>query len=119
MPGTTPVEGIPLPAPADKSGRFLAWPSPKALITWLALGGAVLTAGGFVFIRTGIYDVDKSAQASVNAKVDTAQAVVTVQVGALQKQVEEHIKESKEQRTEQKQDAREMNAKLDTLLRRR
>lgn len=112
---TVDTAGVPVHVDPEKSG-FFQWPSPKALVFWLGLLGttAVVASviGGAFFVKAEIYQVDKAAQQQVNSTVDTAQKVVTVQIGALQKQVEE-------QRAEQKQQTEKIDSKLDRLLERR
>lgn len=108
--GTTPVEGIEVVR--RESNGFLRVPSIKTLLAWFALGGAVLTVGGFVFLRAGIYETDQKAQAAVNAKVDKTVEIVTVRLGTLQQQVEQN-------RSEQAQQNQVLSHKLDRLIERR
>ena len=93
--------------------------SDRLLKRWGGLLAAVISAavvagtlGGAFFVRAALYDVDKTAQQAVNARVDTAQAVVTVKLEALQKQVETN-------RTEQAQQNQVLSGKLDQLIARR
>jgi hypothetical protein len=113
---STPVEGIPLPTPVEKSGGFFHWPSPKATVFWLGLlltvavvGSAV---GGAFFVEKKIYEADQKAQASVNATATTAVATITSDVRALQKQVEVSIADAKEERKEQREDMKDVKQAL-------
>jgi D-tyrosyl-tRNA(Tyr) deacylase len=117
MPEQSPADTAP-PEP----DRFFRWPSPKALVFWLGLLGTVAivgsAVGGAFFVEKKIYEVDRTAQAAVNAKVDTAVTTVTVEVKALQRQVEAGIVDAKEERKEQRQDMKELKESVGTLLRR-
>jgi peptidoglycan hydrolase CwlO-like protein len=109
------TEGVPLPIAPEKSG-FFKWPSPKALVFWLGLLGTIAVVGSVVggafFVKAEIYAVDKAAQQSVNATVDSAQKVVTVRLDALKAQVDDA-------RMEQKEQTAKIDSKLDRLLERR
>jgi hypothetical protein len=114
----TPVRGTPIyvTEPRERSGGFLSWPQPKALITWLALlaaviGIAVPVASAF-FVRASMYDVDKSAQQMVNSKVDKESTIIQVHLDALKSQLDAHATESQRQQDK-------INVKLDDLLSRR
>jgi hypothetical protein len=86
------------------------------LVFWLGLLVAVTTAGvplaSAFFVRSTVYEVDRAAQAAVNAQVDKAVTTVTVQLGALQRQVDEA-------RVEQRAQTQKIDDKLDRLLERR
>ena len=90
--------------------------SDRLIKRWGGLLAVIISAGvvvGFLgnalWVRAAVYDMDKSAQQMVNAKVDTAQQVVGVKLEALQKQVEQN-------RGEQAQQNQVLSHKLDQII---
>jgi len=105
--------------PTVERNGFLRVPSVKTLVSWFALLGAALTVGGFVFLRSGIYEVDQKAQAVVNAQVSQAQVAVKGEINVVVVRLDALVSRVEEVRAEQRAAETAMGTKLDTLLRRR